>query len=331
MLKISIILPIYNVERFLGDCLDSLYEQDLTEDEYEIICVIDGSPDTSKAIVEQYMETHSNIRLILQENQGVCVARNAGLKNASGKYVWFVDPDDIIVSNCFRKIYDELEKAQADIFEMQYRTCEEQYKFLPEIMEFEIDGQNKEGSSGSGCLYVCRRDYLNENSIVFNEKLSYGEDYLWAFQVKYRKHKSLYTNTALYVYRQRENSAMHTSNPKKTRKHMEDMIELYNIYGEEAKRCKKADMSDAILQNISRRQQLCIESALLCLMKLRVSKADIENILNELQEVGAYPYKFMFWNLFGKGTVNPLKVRMFTFFFPIKSYYLLLCSLYRFL
>lgn len=331
MLKLSIVLPIYNVERFLGDCLDSLYEQDLTEEEYEIVCVIDGSPDDSQIIVEQYMQIHSNIRLISQENQGVCVARNTGLKNASGKYVWFVDPDDVIASNCFGKIYEELEKAQADIFEMQYKTCEEQYKFKPEVMEFYIDGMNKEGASGAVWDSVCRRGYLLENNIEFNEKLSYGEDYLWAFQVKYRKHKSLYTNTALYIYRQRENSAMHTGNPAKTRKHMEDMIELYNIYGEEAKRCKKANMGDVVLQNISRRQQLCMESALLCLMKLKLSKADIEKKLKELEEVGAYPYKFMFWNLFGKETVNPLKVRLFTFLFPIKSYYLLLCSLCRLL
>jgi hypothetical protein len=124
---------------------------------------------------------------------------------------------------------------------------------------------------------------------------------------------------------------MHTSSLTKTKKHMDDMIELYNIYGEETKRCEKDDMGQEVLQNISRRQQLCIESALLCLIKLKLSKADIVKKLNELQEIGAYPYKFMFWNLIGKGTVNPLKVRIITFLFPIKSYYLLLCSLYRLL
>lgn len=329
MLKFSIILPIYNVENFLSDCLDSLYEQEIPEEEYEVICVVDGSPDDSMAIVERYIKKHSNIRLFVQENRGVCAARNTGLKNASGRYVWFVDPDDMIVSNCLKVIFEELEKAQADVFEMQYRTCAETYKFVPQVVNFQIDRINKEGSSGSAWLSVCRRQYLLENNILFNEKLSYGEDYLWAFQVKYSKHKNIYTKTPLYVYRQRENSAMHANNPVKTRKHMEDMIELYHIYGEEAQRCRVAGMDESVLQNISQRQQLCIESALLCLLKLRLSKTDVKQQLNKLQMMGLYPYKFMTWNLFGKGTVNPLKVRTITFLFPIRCYYLLLCSLYR--
>lgn len=329
MVKLSIILPIYNVEKFVGDCLDSLYAQDLPENEYEIVCVIDGSPDNSQMVIEQYMKIHSNIKLIVQANQGVSVARNVGLENSCGRYVWFVDPDDIITSNCFKKIFNELEKNHADIFELQYRTCEENYKFVPEVVEFQIDGANKEGSSGSGCLSICRKQYLLENSIVFSEELSYGEDYLWAFQTKYRKHRSIYTNEALYVYRQRSTSAMNVNNPLKTRKHMDDMMRLYHMYGIEFKRCEKENMGAVVLENINRRRQQCIEATLICLLKLRLPRAEIKKKLLELQSIGAYPYKFMLWNLLEKEKGHSLKVKVFTFLFPIKCYYLLLCDLYR--
>jgi len=328
-MKLSIILPIYNVESFLSDCLDSLYAQDIFTEDYEIICVIDGSPDNSRQIVEQYMEKYSNIKLIVQKNKGVCAARNEGLKNAKGKYIWFVDPDDIIVSNCFGKIVAHMESTEADIFEMQYRTCEEEYKFIAESIQFQIEGENKPGSNGSGCLYICQKEYLLKNNILFDEALSYGEDYLWAFQIKYRKHKSIYTNAPLYIYRQRANSAMNTVDKKKTEKHMRDMVLLYGIYEEEYARCNNEHMGKSILENIRRRQQLCIEAALMCLLKLGLSKKECVEKLKSWQKSGIYPYKLMFWNLFGKGTVNPFKVRIFAFLFPIKIYYLTMCSIYR--
>ena len=327
-MKLSIILPIYNVEKFLGACLESLYAQDISTEEYEIICVIDGSPDDSKQVVEGYMKKYSNIQLLIQENKGVCAARNVGLRNANGKYIWFIDPDDIIATNCLGKIICEMEKSEADVFEMQYKTCEEEHPFTREIIEFQVDGANKKGSSGSACLSVCSKDYLEENKIVFNESLSYGEDYLWAFQTKYRKHKSIYTDSALYVYRQRNNSAMNVQSEAKIKKHMDDMICLYYLYIDESERCKKDKMDKWILKNIEQRKRQCVEAALICLFRLRLTTKEVKEQLKMLQEKQLYPYHFMFENLFGKER-HSLKVRLFTFLFPIKAYFLLVCFLNR--
>ena len=173
MIKLSIILPVYNVEKFLPACLDSIYNQDIAEDEFEIIAVIDGSPDNSKAVLFDYSKAHKNIKVIEQENSGVSVARNNGLIHATGKYVWFIDPDDLIVKNCFKKIYESLEEYNADVFELDYDTCEEDYIYEGKQMAFNIDGENKEGATASGCLLICRRDYLTQNNVLFNEKLRY--------------------------------------------------------------------------------------------------------------------------------------------------------------
>lgn len=100
----SFVLPIYNVEAFLPDCLGSLLWQSF-DHAYEIICVDDGSADSSKEVVRAYQKRYPNIRLVKKENGGVSSARNAGLKQAEGEYVWFVDPDDYIAPKCLAGIY----------------------------------------------------------------------------------------------------------------------------------------------------------------------------------------------------------------------------------
>jgi len=329
MLKFSMILPIYSVERFLPDCLESLLCQDIPEEEYEIICVIDGSPDNSAQVVRSYMAKHHNIKLIEQSNSGVGVARNRGFREASGKYVWFIDPDDMIASNCLGKIFQLMEMQNADIFEFAYSTCGENEKFVSHAIGFEVDGENRAGSSGSGCLSVCLSDYLRRHHIEYDPRLHYGEDYLWAFQTKYRKHKSLYTRAKLYVYRQRANSAMHSESADKAEKHMQDMLLLYDIYGQESARLRSENMPQNMLANVRQRRQLCLESALFYLMKLKLPFCELKDRLRQLKQRGCYPYHLMFWNLGLRSVLGPWKMRLFKFLFPFEPYYLLVCSLYR--
>lgn len=325
----SLILPVYNVEKYLEDCLESLLCQDIEESDYEIICVIDGSTDNSKKILEAYLQYHKNIKIFEQHNQGVCVARNVGLNNAIGKYIWFIDPDDIIFSNCLKTIYETMEQFEADIFEFDYITCGEKYHFYPREAEITINGRNKDGASGAVWLAVYKRAYLLENGISFNIKLNYGEDYLWAFQTKYRKHSSIFTRAPLYIYRKRQGSAMNSLNLEKNKKHMQDMIELYKIYNQEIVRCKEDSMGKDVFDNIKKRQQLCCEAALICLMKLRLSFKETQEQLLKWEKEGIYPYKLMLWNIFGKNTIHPFKLRMITFLFPVKKYFLLICYIYQ--
>ena len=93
---ISFIVPVYNTEKYLYACLDSLLDQDLSPDEYEIICINDGSTDNSLAVLKKYEAEYKNIFVINQRNSGVCQARNAGLLKAKGEYIWFIDSDDVI-------------------------------------------------------------------------------------------------------------------------------------------------------------------------------------------------------------------------------------------
>ena len=96
---LSIIIPVYNVEKYVEKCIRSCENQDIPKENYEVIVVNDGSPDGSLAIVERLANEFSNIKVINQENKGLSMARNTGLEAAKGEYVWFVDSDDWIEEN----------------------------------------------------------------------------------------------------------------------------------------------------------------------------------------------------------------------------------------
>lgn len=116
---LSIIIPVYKVEKYLRKCLDSCVNQDIPKDQYEIIAVNDGSPDNCQSILEEYEREYDNVRILKQENQGLSKARNNGLDIAKGDYVWFVDSDDWIEENCLSEIIAKLDNSP-DILQIQY-------------------------------------------------------------------------------------------------------------------------------------------------------------------------------------------------------------------
>ena len=116
MIKLSIIIPVYNTEAYLRRCLDSCLHQDLPMDQYEIIAVNDGSTDRSLEILKDYERQYTNIHVYSQENKRQGAARNYGLTKASGEYIWFVDADDWIANNCLRKLSLSLDGIDIFIF-----------------------------------------------------------------------------------------------------------------------------------------------------------------------------------------------------------------------
>ncbi len=113
-IDVSVIVPIYNVEKYLDECLDSIENQTKT-DSVEIICVNDGSSDKSPEILKRHADKNDKIKVINQENQGLSEARNSGMKIAKGKYIMFVDSDDLIVPYAIEKAYSTAEKYNADV------------------------------------------------------------------------------------------------------------------------------------------------------------------------------------------------------------------------
>ena len=117
---LSIIVSVYNAEKYLETCLESLLNQDIDKSMYEIICVNDGSTDGSFAILKEYEKQYDNVVLIDKENEGVSIARNIGLEKARGDYVWFIDADDWVARQCFGIIKQEIEKYDPSVVQIGF-------------------------------------------------------------------------------------------------------------------------------------------------------------------------------------------------------------------
>lgn len=117
-IKVSICVPVYNMEKYLKDCVESLINQTLKE--IEIIFVNDGSTDNSVEILKKYQKKYHNIKVITQENQGLGGARNTGIENANGEYIGFVDADDFVEKDMYERMYNEAKKQKAEIVMCDY-------------------------------------------------------------------------------------------------------------------------------------------------------------------------------------------------------------------
>lgn len=176
--KISIIVPVYNVERYLRKCLDSIIAQ--TFSDWECICVDDGSPDNSGKILDEYAAKDKRFVIIHKENGGVSSARNAGLDMARGEYITFCDSDDWIEKETYEVAYMNAKKNNADIVTWQYQINDEN-KLLkdfikkPRLLIINQDTNLPHWRNACWCLLISN-NLIKNNEIRFPENICYGED-----------------------------------------------------------------------------------------------------------------------------------------------------------
>ena len=121
MLRLSFIVPVFGVEKYIEECIRSLYHQDIPKEEYEVICVDDCSPDNSAVIIERLQSEYPTLKLLRHtENKRQGGARNTGLREAQGRYVWFIDSDDYIQPNCLKALLNQAESEQLDVLQIYY-------------------------------------------------------------------------------------------------------------------------------------------------------------------------------------------------------------------
>lgn len=185
MLRLSFIVPFYNVEPYIEECIRSLYDQDIPQEEYEVICVDDCSPDGSRAIVERLQQEYPTLKLLIhQENKRQGGARNTGMKVAQGRYIWYVDSDDYIKPNCLKGLLDLAENEDLDILQFYYSKD----NVVPtEILdsgictgsEYVFDVPVKEKPLLRCCVVwrcLIKSELLRKNNIWFAENVQYEDD-----------------------------------------------------------------------------------------------------------------------------------------------------------
>ncbi|MDR0515364.1 MAG: glycosyltransferase [Coriobacteriaceae bacterium] len=215
---ISLVVPVYNVEAYLAQCLESIAAQ--TMPGWEAVCVNDGSTDGSRAIVARYALKDARFRIIDKKNGGLSSARNCGIGSAQAPLVWFVDSDDFIEPHACERIVQAFERTGADVvtFGAQCFPASEATPWLCERLSprdkvyeaFKPDLLFKEMSHPYAWRTACRRGFLVEKGILFDEALRFGEDQLFHFAVYPRASKTALLSDKLYGYRlAREGSLMH--------------------------------------------------------------------------------------------------------------------------
>lgn len=221
MLRLSIIIPLYNVEQYIGKCLESCLAQDLPEDDYEIIVVDDGSPDNSSAIVEEYIEKNKNIRLVHRENGGLSAARNTGLKEAQGKYVWFVDSDDWIEPDCLSFLVDFAEDKHLDVLCFGLQLAYPDGRRNVYNINHEESGNVYKGEEficrvkmpSAAWVALYRRLYLEEHGLSFMEGILH-EDQEFTPRAYSLAASISYVNKMIYNYNQRDGGIMKSNRDK---------------------------------------------------------------------------------------------------------------------
>jgi len=215
-LIISIIIPFYNVEQFIAECLYSVYNQDIPEDIYEVICVNDASPDKSRDIVIEYQKIHSNLILIEHEsNKKLGPARNTGRSIAKGKYIWNIDSDDKIQPNVLSKIINVCESNSLDvlIFNFDHLSNNNQilnaaYPFVNSEVLNGIDFIKKYCIGNFGEIspiwtQIYKKEFLDENNI-FSPPINMGEDVPFTLKSLLFAKRIKSITDCCYVYRANE-------------------------------------------------------------------------------------------------------------------------------
>lgn len=234
-MKISIVVPIYNVERYLGRCVESILAQ--TYPDIEVILVNDGSPDGCAAICEKYAAMDSRIIVVNQENKGLPGARNSGLKIAKGEYVSFIDSDDTIEADMVEDFVNvATNNHKADVIAsniIQYENGNVKYQILKNELPYGVLLKQEEikthfiepyyggymGIIPSACTKMYKVEFLKENKLLFDESLKRAEDYWFNFYV-FTKANSIYAiDHAYYHYYKIEGSVI--------RSYRENQFELF--------------------------------------------------------------------------------------------------------
>lgn len=211
-MKFSVVVPVYNVEQYLGQCLESLQAQDYTD--FEVICVNDGSTDGSRKILTEWATHSPQMRIIDRENGGLSAARNTGLKAAKGDYIVFVDSDDWVEPTMLSRLAAECEGADMVCFACRRTDTNTNDIFLTE-QSAGWDYYNRHALEARIVPFVCvwqrcyRREFLTGNSLFFREGILH-EDNEFTPRACFRAKSVKVIPDVLYNYRIRPNSIMST-------------------------------------------------------------------------------------------------------------------------
>lgn len=294
---VSIIVPVYNVEQYLKECLDSILQQSYQN--IELIIINDGSTDESKKVIIPFL-SDERVKYIEQENKGLSGARNTGLKNATGKYIVFVDSDDYIEKNMLMEVvflmktYNlDLVRFNADSFVdgLNETLKENNYDFSHRLEENKLYKEesldlNRRSFSSSVCLYLTTRELISKNQLAFYENVLH-EDELFTTQVFLHTTRMMYKNVSYYHRRYRSNSIMTDLSSEKK----EQSFDSYRVLFNELEKMIKNNNYTETQKKFIKRQMISIYSGL---KNSRISDNKKKKVLKKINSITIKDKLFLF-------------------------------------
>lgn len=332
LVDVSFCLPVYNVGKYLEDCIRSIVSQPFNGTTYEIICVDDCSTDDSYEILTDLAEKYQQITVCQNEqNKGVSYSRNRLLDLAAGEYIWFVDPDDMLITGAASYVQKAKER-QADVLLGNYVRIGEDGSCGADLSDNHFDEDaiactdrfqpvDAQGTPMSACWAgVFRRDFLIENALRFNEKMIAQEDTLFYYLFPLRTKRIYKSQKYCYMYRIRSDSVMHARTDERMKKYYFSMLEMLRVY----QRCKanKEYTSEKLIDDriLHSRQNVAT-----CLASVQ-DDAFVAEQLRHIKREGIYPYPFRTAVFKGEGN---FLLKVLKFLMPIEMVFHMYRYIYR--
>ena len=241
-MKLSIVVPVYNVEAYLEKCVGSLLAQDLPQEAYEIILVDDGSTDSCSAICDSFAAGYGNIRVIHQPNKGLSGARNTGIAAANGKYIQFVDSDDFLLPDVLGALVGLMKEQDLDILRFNYQNVNEAgevfepNKYSKPYVDYSsevCDGvtflNERLGFACYAWQFMIKASILRKDGNVFKEGI-YFEDVEWTPRIMIQAERVASTDMVVYNYLYRTGSIARNASTEKKRKAIRDKMTILDRF-----------------------------------------------------------------------------------------------------
>ena len=326
-MKLSIIVPMYNAERYIDTCLNTLVKQDILDSEYEIIIINDGSTDNSVNIVKKYIQKHENINLISVKNGGQSRARNIGIENSKGKYLYFVDADDYISINSLGKVLNKTIENDVDMmfFDLKHVVNNNETKcYYNEIDNIKIKTGVEyfaENNVNNGPWhYFISNKFIKRCDIKFVEG-KFCEDGMFLISSIFEAKKVAYCKVDVYRYVNRPNSTTTQKSKKHLFKMIDDFMFAIGYINEYYEKAIKNEYSNKFIKRLESRRNSYIYFMQIRMIKSKVGYKNAQEIVSRLKKMNCYKYNRMLMSEY-----SDLKTTIIWHILNSKNLFCILCN-----
>ncbi|BAO77198.1 glycosyltransferase [Winogradskyella sp. PG-2] len=323
-MRLSIIIPVYNVVKFLPRCLDSILEQDIASDDYEILIIDDGSTDNSFDIANAYSKKYANLKVHSKKNGGVGTARNLGVSYSKGNYIYFIDPDDYLAKDVLKTLLEKIESNDLDIMTfISKRTTDQTLQHSetkkPELgLSSILNGESyiaENNYKNEVWWYIIKREFLLDSKIKFIEG-RWMEDAILTARLFLKANRMAHFSIDAHRHLIIEGSAMRNKEPSHYIKVIDDNKNAALVFETLIQSLIKKNANSSCIKRLKTRQQSFIFFLMVRMLKSTINLKQVKTTIYEISKTNAYPL-----NIFPGNDYQGIRYTLLTRLFNHKRAY----------